>query len=164
MQQQYDRIPRTPEESAVASGLLVIRVVTGLVFFMHGWQKLFEHGIGETQRNFAAMGVPLPDATAVIVTFIELIGGVLLITGLLTRLVGLLLLIEMAAAIFVVNIEHGFFVANNGIELALMLGGATLAIIIAGPGAYAIDALLGVPGLTNRRGTLGQTNQPDTRP
>lgn len=143
---------QNPEDGAVDSGLLVLRVVTGLVFFMHGWQKLIDDGISATQVGFDMMGAPLPDITAVIVTFVELIGGAMFIVGALTRIIGLLLVIDMVGAFFIVHVENGFFVANGGFELVLLLGMATLSLVIAGPGRYSVDMFLGLPGATRGAG------------
>lgn len=134
------------EDGAIDSGLLLLRVATGLVFFMHGWQKLIDQGISATQSGFDMMGAPLPDVTAVIVTFVELIGGTFLIVGALTRIVGVLLAIDMAGAFFIVHVENGFFVSNGGFELVLLLGLAALSLVIAGPGRYSVDAMLGLTG------------------
>lgn len=147
MQQNYP-ILRERDDAPVSSGLLVLRVVTGLVFFMHGWQKLFDDGISATRDGFDAMGVPLPAVTAPLVTFLELIGGLMLMVGALTAIVGILLVVDMTAAFFIVHVEHGFFVANNGFEFVLLLGSAALALVIAGPGSYSVDAMLGLPGMS----------------
>ena len=142
-----DRSSMDSQDQAVASGLLVLRVVVGLVFFMHGWQKLVDNGIGATQQGFNAMGAPLPDITAVIVTFLELVGGAMLIAGVLTRIVGILLVVNMIAAMAIVHVENGFFAANGGYELVFLLAGGALALVIAGPGAYSADKMVGMPGL-----------------
>jgi putative oxidoreductase len=142
-----DRSSRDARDMGISSGLLVLRVVVGLVFFMHGWQKLVDNGIGATQQDFDGMGVPLPDITAVIVTFVELIGGTMLIAGLLTRIVGLVLIIDMISAMFIVHVKYGIFVSNGGYELVFLLAGGALSLVIAGPGTYSADALIGLPGL-----------------
>lgn len=127
-------------------GLLALRVVTGLVFFMHGYQKLFDSGIAATQAGFNAMGAPLPDITAVIVTFVELIGGLALMAGILTPIVGALLAIDMVGAFFITHVENGFFAANGGFELVLILGAAAFALVLTGPGSFALDSLVSLPG------------------
>jgi len=142
-----DRSSFDIQDQGISSGLLVLRVVVGLVFFMHGWQKLIDNGIGATQQGFDAMGAPLPGITAVIVTFVELIGGAMLIAGFLTRIVGILLTINMVAAMLIVHVENGFFAANGGYELVFLLAGGALALVIAGPGAYSADAMVGLPGV-----------------
>lgn len=134
-------------EPTIGIGLLLLRVVTGLVFFMHGWQKLVDNGIGQTQTGFDGMGAPVPDITAVIVTFVELIGGIALILGALTQIAGILLTIDMASALFIVHIDNGFFVSNMGYELVFLLGGAALSLVLTGPGAIAVDQMVGTPRL-----------------
>jgi len=134
-------------EPTIGLGLLLVRVVTGVVFFMHGWQKLVDNGIGQTQIGFDGMGAPVPDISAVIVTFVELIGGIALILGALTQIAGILLTIDMVSALFIVHIENGFFVANMGYELVFLLGGAALGLALTGPGPFAIDRMVGTSRL-----------------
>src|SRR5215210_5694431 len=72
------------------AGLLVLRVVVGALVAAHGLQKLTTAGPGGFGREtLAALGVPLPVLAGYVVTFAELVGGVLLILGLLTRLAAL---------------------------------------------------------------------------
>lgn len=129
---------------SVDLALLVARVVAGLVFFMHGYQKLFDNGIPATQTAFDGMGAPMPDITAVIVAFLELIGGVALIAGALTRSFAVLLAIDMAAAFFIVHVENGFFAINGGFELVLLLAATATALTLAGAGAFSVDAMFGL--------------------
>lgn len=124
----------------VGLGLLLIRVVTGIVFFMHGYQKLVDNGISATQQGFDMMGVPLPDVTAVVVTFVELIGGAALILGAFTAIVGLVLAVDMLSALVIVHIDAGFFAMNGGLELVLLLGAVALGLALTGPGPYSVDA------------------------
>lgn len=152
------------DDAPVSSGLLLLRIVTGLVFFMHGWQKLVDDGMGTTQDNFDAMGAPMPNITAPIVTFVELVGGVMLMLGALTAIVGILLVIDMVAAFFIVHVENGFFVSAGGFELVFLLGGAALALVIAGPGSYSADAMIGLPGMRKidrGRGRAQQLDNPE---
>lgn len=144
-------------EPTVGLGLLLLRVVAGVVFFMHGWQKLVDNGISQTQTGFDGMGAPLPEITAVIVTFVELIGGIALILGALTQIAGILLAIDMVSALFIVHIENGIFVANMGYELVFLLGGAALALVLTGPGPFAIDQMVRTPRLQSAvTGSRGQ--------
>ena len=129
----------------IDAGLLVLRIVAGVVFFMHGYQKLFDNGISATQTGFDMMGAPLPDVTAVIVTFLELVGGIALIAGVMTRVVAALLAVDMVAAFAIVHQENGFFAANGGFELVLLLAGVAVTLVVTGAGAYAFDAVLALP-------------------
>jgi putative oxidoreductase len=47
-------------------------------------------------------------------------------------------------ALFTTHIHHGFFVADGGIELVLLLAGASLALALAGPGPYSVDTVSGL--------------------
>ena len=90
-------------------GLAVLRVIVGFSFLMHGWQKVFQYGIAGTTAGFTQMGVPLPALTAPLVSILELVGGALLLIGLATRLVALLLAIDMLVATLLVHLPGGFF-------------------------------------------------------
>jgi putative oxidoreductase len=135
----------THDERATAPrdfGITVIRVVAGLVFFMHGWQKLFMMGVGGVERFFGSLGIPAASIAAPGVAYLELIGGAALILGLLTRWVAIPLTIDMLVASLLVHIPAGFFVPN-GVELVLLLLASAVTLIVAGPGALAIDQIIG---------------------
>ena len=86
---------------------LVVRVLAGIIMFAHGWQKL-QGGPSGFGQALAGLGVPLPQLMAYVVTFVELIGGVLLIVGLLSRLTALLLTIDLVVAILLVRSTSGY--------------------------------------------------------
>lgn len=124
-------------------GVLLLRVVVGIAFFMHGWQKLFQMGPGGVAGFFGSLGVPAPGFFAIVVSLVETLGGLALILGVLTRLAGILLAIDMLTALMLVHRPNGFFVSpDGGIELVLVLGAAALALALTGPGALALDHLL----------------------
>ncbi|WP_081996892.1 DoxX family protein [Microbacterium sp. ZOR0019] len=130
----------TKAPSAAASmGLLVLRVVVGAIFAAHGAQKIFEFTIPGTIGSFADMGVPLAEIAAPVVAFLELVGGILLILGFLTRPVGILLTIDMAVALALVHLPAGLWVAEGGYEFVAVLGVAALALALTGAGRYSID-------------------------
>src|SRR5688572_21540139 len=89
-------------------GLAILRVVVGLTFFMHGWQKLFEMGLPGVTGMFGQVGLPAPSMMAALVSFLELAGGAALIVGLATRWVAILLVVEMLVAMFIVHLPRGF--------------------------------------------------------
>ena len=121
--------------------LALTRVVIGVVFIAHGWQKLGQNGIAATQQAFAGMGVPAPDASALVATGIELAGGVLLVAGLLTPLAAVLLALDMLGAFLIVHLGQPVFVADNGWELVAALGVVSLVLAVTGPGRFSVDAL-----------------------
>ena len=125
-------------------GIALIRIVTGFVFVMHGQQKFFEMGVGNVEGWFRSLGIPAPALAALVVSLVELVGGAALIGGAATRLFGILLAVDMLVALLVFHLPNGFFVANNGVELVLVLGATSLSLVLTGPGALAIDAMLPV--------------------
>lgn len=131
---RYD--PNIPE-----LGITLLRVIAGIVFFMHGWQKLVDNGIDGTEQFFDMQGIPLPNLAAIVVTIVEMVGGAALILGVLTRFVAALLAIDMIVASLVVHLENGFFIANGGFELTLLLLTSVIVLSMTGSGALAGDNL-----------------------
>jgi putative oxidoreductase len=74
----------------------------------------------------------------------ELSGGLLIAFGLLIPLGSALIASVMLVAAVTVHLKQGFFNANGGYELPLVLGLGALSVAFTGPGAFSIDALLGV--------------------
>lgn len=122
--------------------LTVLRVVIGLIFLMHGIQKLFLFTLAGTTGAFTQMGVPLPAVSAPLVAFVELLGGAALIAGLFTRVAAGLLAIDMLVATLLVHLKAGFF-NPAGVEFPLALLAGCVALALSGAGAYALDATLG---------------------
>ena len=118
--------------------LAVLRVVAGIVFAAHGGQKLFVYGFEGVSGAFAQMGAPLPGITGPLVAFVEFLGGLGLIAGLLTRLASLGLAITMLGAIVLVHLAGGFFLPS-GVEFALTLLAIAVTFMITGAGRYSID-------------------------
>ncbi len=118
-------------------GLTVVRVMVGLVFAAHGAQKLFAMGLPNVAGFFGRLGLPAPMATAVLITAIELFGGIALILGLPARIAAALLAVDMLGAIVTVHLANGFFLPN-GMEFALTLLGANVALVVGGPGMATI--------------------------
>lgn len=157
---EHNSINGRRSSTEIDTALLVLRLFTGVIFFMHGWQKLVDNGISATQAGFDAMGAPIPDVTAVLATGLELVGGAALILGVFTRLFGLLLAFDMLSAYVIVHKDLGIFVANGGYELVAMLGAGAVTLAIAGGGAWSLDAMLNLPrrvGLAGRSSTLASS-------
>jgi putative oxidoreductase len=123
-------------------GLTILRVVVGIIFLVHGWQKIHALGFHGVEGMFRQIGIPLPTITAAVVILVEFLGGIALVLGLATRWAGLLLAIDMLGAIFFVHLKNGFYVNHGGDEFALSLLAACLALALNGGGSLAIDSLL----------------------
>ena len=124
-----------------ALGLAILRIVVGVIFFAHGYQKLFKFGVHGVTGMFGHIGIPIPALAAVIVILVEFVGGFLLITGLATRIPAALNAIDMIVAIGLVHARHGFFSQGGGFEFPLALLGATLCLALAGGGAASVKRL-----------------------
>ena len=118
--------------------LLAARVLLGVIMFAHGYRKLVVDGIGRTTAGFESMSIPLAIVSASFVTVVELVGGVLLVLGLMTRTVAACMGVVMAGAAGFVHVRHGVFVADGGWELVGAIAGALLALAAAGPGRFGL--------------------------
>lgn len=127
---------------SAAAGLLVLRVVTGAIMIVHGWQKFFVDGISGVSGFFGAVGIPLAGFSAAAVATIELVGGLLLVAGLGTRMVGALYAVTMIGAIVFVHAANGFLAAAGGFEFVLLLAAVGVALALTGAGRFSVDALI----------------------
>lgn len=115
---------------------LVLRIAVGLVFAMHGYQKLSGGGFG---GMLASLGVPAAGFFGALVTWVELLGGIALILGLLTHWSAKLLAIDMLVAFFLVHVSNGFWLSNGGYEFVIVLFAAAVSLLITGPGKWSLD-------------------------
>jgi putative oxidoreductase len=118
--------------------LLILRVGLGVIFIFNGHPKLFGH-THDSMREMVHDG--LPAYFAYIAGVLEMGGGVLLLAGFNTRLIGLFLAGEMAIAMW--KGEHFFAhpLAVEQYELALALGAGAFALATFGGGSIALDTL-----------------------
>ena len=119
--------------------LLIVRIVVGLVFFMHGWQKFFMIGIEGVGGFFGSLGIPAAGLMAVLIALLELLGGLALILGIGTRIAGILLAANMFVAFLLVHRANGFFVSDGGYELVLLLFAGAVALALSGAGSLSVD-------------------------
>jgi len=127
-------------------GLLIIRLVVGLLFVGHGAQKLFGwfggYGLKGTGGWFESIGMKPGVTMPLFAGLAELIGGILFALGLLTPIAGILIAGTMAMAIVKVHAPNGLWATANGYEYNLTLISVAIGIALIGPGKYALDAFL----------------------
>lgn len=126
------------------AGLLLLRVVIGLLFIGHGTQKLFGWfgggGIRGTQGYFQSLGYP--SRMAILAGTAEAGGGALLALGWFTPLAAAAITVVMVNVIGV-KWSHGVWEVRDGFEYPLTVGAVMALLALGGPGAYSIDGLLG---------------------
>src|SRR6188472_2139540 len=86
------------KDKATSAGLLILRLFLGLGLLAHGVQKIFLHGITGFAGYLEKVGAPAPVASAWLSASTELVGGLLIAVGLLTRLAAIPLAINMTVA------------------------------------------------------------------
>ena len=127
-------------------GILVLRVIVGLLFAGHGAQKLFGwfggHGRSGTGGFLEALGLRPGGALAIGAGAAELGGGALLALGLLTPLAAALITAVMVTAIITVHFAKGVWNSGGGYEYNLVLIAAVFALAGAGAGAWSLDGAL----------------------
>lgn len=127
-------------------GLLIIRLVIGLLFVGHGAQKLFGwfggYGLKGTGGWFESIGMKPGVTMALFVGLAELIGGLLIALGLLTPLAGIMIAGTMLMAIVKVHAPNGLWSTANGYEYNLTIIAVAIGIALIGPGQYALDSFL----------------------
>ena len=119
--------------------MLIARIILGVVLFAHGWQKLMINGISDTYGQFEKLGIPLAIVSASFTSFVEFVGGVLIILGALTTTVVALDLVVMVGAAGFVHVTHGIFAKDGGWELVGVIVAVELALAAFGPGRYSVD-------------------------
>lgn len=138
-----------------ALGLLVLRLTLAVVLVAHGSNILFgafagsgigHGGLTTTAAHYQALGLALPYPLAVLAGLIQLIGGVLIAVGLLTRWAGVAVATMLAVDAWKDNYRWGFFLnwlmdpgRGHGVEYAVLFGGGLLCLIVGGAGAWSLD-------------------------
>ncbi|MCD9021528.1 DoxX family protein [Cohnella silvisoli] len=130
----------------MAFGLLIIRVVIGLLFVGHGAQKLFGvfggYGPKGTGGFMESIGLKPGVAMAILAGLMELVGGALFTIGFLTPLAAILIALTMLGAIVKVHAPNGLWSTANGYEYPLVLLVVVIGVAFIGAGDYSIDAVL----------------------
>ena len=125
------------------AALALVRVVVGLVFLSEGIQKfLFTGDLGP--GRFAKIGIPAPEILAPCVGTLEIVGGIALVIGLLSRIVAVPLLFNMLVAITSTKLvtlgKNGFWKTAHEARTDLLMIAGLLLILALGPGRRSLDA------------------------
>ena len=140
------RLRYLAEQVPVANdlGLLVLRVTVGVIFVVHGAGDIFEAGVSNNIQNYRDAGIPLPEFSAPFAAYVQFLGGLMLIAGVLSRVVGFYNLIVMAGALIFVHAGEQIPMGQDGSGsgFALIMGVASLALVLTGPGRHSLDYLI----------------------
>lgn len=124
----------------------VVRGPMGVIFAYHGWQK-FDGGLEGFNGFVDSLGVPLAEIVGPAVALLELVGGIMLVVGLLTRIVALLFVIEMIGTTWLVKLDVGLIApmgGGAGAEIDVALWAGMVALVLLGPGILALDRIIGI--------------------
>jgi putative oxidoreductase len=141
---------------AAPRSVLIMRLMAGGVFLSEGILKFVytNQGVG----RFTKLGIPAPDLTASFVGSLEIVGGVLLIVGLFTRVIAIPFIIEMVVAILTTKIslylgtsplplppalpKVGFWAVMHETRSDYAQILTSIFLLVVGPGSWSFDALL----------------------
>ena len=135
----YERVKLKLDENGWI-GLLLLRLFVGYFFFETGWGKI--HNLETFTQRFIEWGIPMPAFNAALSAWTEVVGGLLIMAGLATRLISIPLIINMVVAVVTVKIKkvEGL---DDFVELDEPLYAlAFLVLLFAGPGKASLDYLI----------------------
>ena len=137
--------------ATLGAGLLLVRLVVGLLMAAHGSQKLFGwfggHGIAGTGMFLESIGFRPGALFARVAATTELVSGLLVALGFLGPVGPALMLSVMIVAAVSVHRKNGLLSTSNGIEVPLFYGAVATGLALIGFGSYSLDALLGLQSL-----------------
>jgi putative oxidoreductase len=128
----------TGDRTVVDLSLLILRIAGGVVFAVHGSQKVFGAFGGMGLEKFVQMMGPI----GYLVAIGECFGGLGLIVGFLSRFSAASIIVIMLGAIFMVHGKNGFLMEKQGFEYNFALIGLLLPILLCGPGKFSIGRYL----------------------
>lgn len=124
--------------------LLLLRLAMGLIFIIYGWRHV--SGLEGYTNAFAnQFNIPLPEIMAPLAAYAELLGGVAVLLGILTRYAGAVLAVVMVVSTLTAKLPAGLANGNDflgltgfwDLDLTLFVMGVVL--LLAGPGSLALE-------------------------
>src|SRR5947209_1405431 len=139
------------EGENMAIGLLLVRVVFGVLIAAHGSQKLFGwfggYGLTGTGAFFEQLGFRPGRLFAAAAGWTEVLGGVGVAVGFGGPIGPALIVLVMIVAVVSVHWGHGLFAATNGIEVPLLYAASAAGLAFTGSDSYSLDALFGLTSI-----------------
>jgi putative oxidoreductase len=142
------------------SALLIMRLALGSIFIYHGAGKLFGYaaqgGLSGTRQYFDYLHLHPAGLWALLAGLLEFTGGIALVLGLLVRVAGVLLFVEMGLAYFIANVPCCMLPsphskAGDGAQINIALAALALALTLLGGGRWSLDRILGTDRLFGNR-------------
>ena len=119
-----------------------LRIFLGIVFAYHGALRLFvPQNLSGSIVYFTQVGIPYANFSVYLFGIIELVGGLLLFFGLLTRWAAFIIALEMIYIFFNVHLKNGFLVSSNGYEFVLVIIAGLVVILASGAGKIALGKM-----------------------
>ncbi len=133
------------KETLTDLSMLILRIVVGGMFIIHGAQKLFGMfdgmGLEDTARLVESLGAGMgnPHAVALVWGAVEFIGGIFLVLGIFVRWSALAIATTVFIQLLKINITYGFLVqGRSGIEDGLLFIGVCVPLILMGGGRWSV--------------------------
>lgn len=118
--------------------VLIGRILLSIIFILAGFSKITN--LGGTAGYFGSMGLPVPMVTAVIVSLVELVGGLFILAGFLTRPTSYLLAVFCVATAFIAHADFADMGQMINFQKNLAMAGGFLVLAAFGPGTLSVDA------------------------
>lgn len=122
------------------SAKALLRIALGIIFTYHGYDKVFHMGVDGVAGFLGSLSFPLPLLMAYILSYGELVAGILLIVGAFTHWAAKYATIIGIVAWGTVHLAKGFSMQNGGYEYIMLITAVAVAVVILGPGKYSLDA------------------------
>lgn len=115
----------------------------GIILIVASWEKLSAGGLFGFSAGIANFGLPLPQFFGPFITCLEMVGGILMLTGLGSRWVAILFVCEFAVNVFILKIpRQPPFGGWDSMRIDLMMLATAVAVVLVGPGELALERLV----------------------